>query len=403
MSPVMVHRASNADAECSERTLAHPVDAARALAPGIRDRAEHIERHRRLPAELVHAFAEAGLLRMCVPQAFGGGEVDAATMVQAIEEIAKADGSAAWCVMIGATSGLVSAYLPEAGARDIYADPHHVTGGVFAPHGKATAVPGGYRVSGRWPFASGCEHCSWLMGGCVVLDDGRPRLLPNGQPDSRLVLFPAADVEIIDTWSVAGLRGTGSHDIAVTELFVPDGRSVSLLTDRPCQPGPLYSFPVFGLLALGIAGVALGVARSAIDELVQLAAAKTPTGSRRRLAERAMIQLHVAEAEALLRSARAFLFDAIGDAWRAAQGTRTISVAQRGLLRLAATHAVTSAAKAVDLMYNAGGGTSVYATSPLQRQFRDIHVVTQHMMVAPPTYELSGRLFLGMDTDTSML
>jgi alkylation response protein AidB-like acyl-CoA dehydrogenase len=340
---------------------------------------------------------------MCVPQAFGGGEVVAATMVEAIEEIAKADGSAAWCVMIGATSGLVSAYLPEAVARDIYAAPHHVTGGVFAPHGRATVVAGGYRVSGRWPFASGCEHCNWLMGGCVILDDGRPRLLPNGQPDARMTLFPAADVEIIDTWTVAGLRGTGSHDIAVSELFVPEGRSVSLLTDRPCQPGPLYAFPVFGLLALGIAGVALGVARRAIDELVQLAAAKTPTGSRKRLGERAMIQLHVAEAEALLRSARAFLFDAIGDAWRAARGAGTISVAQRSLLRLAATHAATSAAKVVDLMYNAGGGTSVYATSPLQRQFRDIHVVTQHMMVAPPTYELTGRLFLGIDTDTSML
>jgi alkylation response protein AidB-like acyl-CoA dehydrogenase len=387
----------------SAAAKAQPVEAAQALSAGIRDRAEHIERHRRLPAELVHALAEAGLFRMCVPQAFGGGEVVAATMVEAIEEIAKADGSAAWCVMIGATSGLVSAYLPEAVARDIYAAPHHVTGGVFAPHGRATVVAGGYRVSGRWPFASGCEHCNWLMGGCVILDDGRPRLLPNGQPDARMTLFPAADVEIIDTWTVAGLRGTGSHDIAVSELFVPEGRSVSLLTDRPCQPGPLYAFPVFGLLALGIAGVALGVARRAIDELVQLAAAKTPTGSRKRLGERAMIQLHVAEAEALLRSARAFLFDAIGDAWRAARGAGTISVAQRSLLRLAATHAATSAAKVVDLMYNAGGGTSVYATSPLQRQFRDIHVVTQHMMVAPPTYELTGRLFLGIDTDTSML
>ncbi len=380
-----------------------PLEAAQALAAGVRDRAEHIERHRRLPAELVHALAQAGLFRMCVPQAFGGDEVDATTMVEAIEEIAKADGSAGWCVMIGATSGLVSAYLPEAVARDIYAAPHHVTGGVFAPHGNAAVVAGGYRVTGRWPFASGCEHCTWLMGGCAVLDDGKPRLLPNGLPDSRMMLFPAANVEIIDTWTVTGLRGTGSHDIAVSELFVPEGRSVSLLTDRPCQPGPLYAFPVFGLLALGIAGVALGIARSAIDELVRLATAKTPTGSRKRLAERAMIQMHVAEAEALLRSARAFLFDAIGAAWRTALGDGSISLAQRSLLRLAATHAATSAAKVVDLMYNAGGGTSVYATSPLQRQFRDIHVVTQHMMVAPPTYELTGRLFLGIDTDTSML
>ena len=221
------------------------------------------------------------------------------------------------------------------------------------------------------------------MGGCVVLDDGSPRLLPNGQPDSRMMLFPAAAVEILDTWTVSGLRGTGSHDIAVSDLLVPAGRSVSLITDRPRQPGPLYIFPVFGLLALGIAGVALGIARRAIDELIDLAGAKTPTGSRKRLGERAMVQMHVAEAEALLRSARAFLFDAIGDAWQAARGTGAISIAQRATLRLAATHATTSAAKVVDLMYNAGGGTSIYATSPLQRLFRDIHVVTQHMMVAP--------------------
>ena len=306
--------------------------------------------------------------------------------------------------MIGATSGLLSAYLPDATAREIYAQaPHVITGGVFAPYGKATVVAGGYRVTGRWPFASGCEHCTWLMGGSVVLDHGTPRLLPNGQADSRLMLFPATDAEIIDTWTVSGLRGTGSHDVAVSELFVPDGRSASLITDRSCQPGPLYTFPVFGLLALGIAGVALGIARSAIDELVQLAGAKTPTGSRKRLGERAVIQMHVAEAEALLRSARAFLFDAIGDAWHAAQSAGAISVTQRAVLRLAATHATTSAGKVVDLMYNAGGGTSVYATSPLQRQFRDIHVVTQHMMVAPATYELTGRLFLGIDTDTTML
>ncbi len=349
-------------------------------------------------------MAEAGLFRMCVPQVFGGAEVDAATMVEAIEEIAKADGSAGWCVMIGATSGLVSAYLPEAAAREVYAQrPQVVTGGVFAPYGKASVVAGGYRVTGRWPFASGCEHCTWLMGGSVVLDHGRPSLLPSGQPDSRMMLFPAADVEIIDTWTVSGLRGTGSHDIAVTDLFVPEARSVSLITDRPCQPGPLYTFPVFGLLALGIAGVGLGIARSAIDELVRLAAAKTPTSSRKRLGDRAIIQMHVAEAEALLRAARAFLFDAIDDAWHAAQGVGAISVEQRALLRLAATHAATSAAKVVDLMYNAGGGSSIYATNALQRQFRDIHVVTQHMMVAQPTYELTGRIFLGIETDTSML
>lgn len=381
-----------------------PTDAARALAPQVRACADQIERDRRLPAPLVSAMARTGMFRLCVPQKLGGCEADAATIVRTIEEISQADGSAGWCAMIGATSGVLSAYLREDVAREIYGgSPDAVSGGVFAAQGKAVAVDGGYRVTGRWAFASGCEHCTWLMGGSVVLNDGVPRLLSRGIPDSRLMLFPAADAEVIDTWTVSGLRGTGSHDIAVSNLFVPEGRAVSLITDRPQQPGPLYMFPVFGLLALGIAGVALGVARRAIDELTQLAEAKTPTASRKRLAERAVIQTQVAEAEALLRSARAFLFEAIGDAWQAAVAQGEILTQQRALLRLAATHATISSAKVVDLMYNAGGGTSVYASSPLQRCFRDIHVVTQHMMVAPATYELTGRLFLGVDTDTSML
>ncbi|HUI28128.1 MAG TPA: acyl-CoA dehydrogenase family protein [Candidatus Kryptonia bacterium] len=384
-------------------STATPISAARRLAAGIRDRADEIERERRLPAELVAALSEAGLFRLCVPRSLGGGEVDVTTMIRAIEEIAYADGSAGWCVMIGATSGLVSGYLAADAAREIYGAASAITGGVFAPLGNATVVESGYRVSGRWAFASGCQHCGWLMGGCVVFDDGKPRLLSSGLPDSRMMLFPLRDVEIIDTWTVAGLRGTGSHDMAVKELFVPAERSVALVTDRPQQSGPLYAFPVFGLLALGIAGVALGIARNAIDELIRLAGAKTPSGSRRKLADRAVIQMQVAQAEALLRSARAFLFETVNETWQAAQSEGAISIQRRALLRLAATHTTISCAGVVDLMYNAGGGTSIYATNPLQRCFRDIHVVTQHMMVAPPTFELAGRFFLGLDADASML
>lgn len=381
-----------------------PIDAARRLAAGVRERADEIERARRLPQELVQAFASAGLFRMGVPRAFGGSEVDPATMVRAIEAVAHADGSAGWCVMIGATSGVMAAYLPDAIAREIYGtDPLVVSGGVLAPMGKAIVTGDGYRVTGRWPFASGCEHCSWLMGGAVLIENDKPRLLPNGAPEVRTMLFPAAAAEVIDTWTVSGLRGTGSHDIAVRDLYVPHDRSASLVADRPLQPGPLYVFPVFGLLALGIAGVALGVARNAIDALTELAGAKTPTGSRRRLAERAVIQMHVAQAEATLGAARAFLFDAIERAWQAAATHGEMTIQQRAQLRLAATHATVSSATVVDLMYNAGGGTSVYASSPLQRCFRDVHVVTQHMMVAPATYELVGRVLLGLETDPSTL
>jgi alkylation response protein AidB-like acyl-CoA dehydrogenase len=383
---------------------ASPIDSARALAPRIAALSDRIERDRRLPPDLVRAMAEAGLFRICVPRKFDGLEVDVSTMIGTIEEVARADASAGWCVMIGATSGVVSAWLRDDVARPMYGgDPLLVTGGVFAPHGRAVAVPGGYRVSGRWPFASGSQHCGWLMGGCVVTDDGTPRLLSGGAVDPRMMLFPASEARIIDTWTVSGLCGTGSHDMEVSDIFVPGERSVSLISDRPLQPGPLYAFPVFGLLALGIAGVALGIARSAIDALVRLASAKTPTGSRKRLADRPATQAQVARAEALARSARAFLLGAVEETWREALGSGSIGPARRALCRLAATNAAVACAQAVDLMYEAGGGTSIYATSPLQRHFRDIHVLTQHMMVAPPVYELAGRLLLGLDTDVSTL
>lgn len=382
---------------------ASPLEAVRALAPAIRERADEIEQGRRVPIDLVRGLADAGAFRMCVPQALGGGETDVVTLLDVIEETARADGSAGWIVMIGATSGLISGYLPLEVAREIYGRPDVVTGGVFAPRGEAVVVEGGYRARGRWAFGSGSEHCSWLLGGCVVVDGGTPRMLGRGIPDSRMMLFPASDVRIIDTWTVSGLRGTGSHDLEVSDVFVPAARAVSLITDRPQAEGPLFRFPVFGLLALGIAAVATGIARTAIDELIGIAGAKTPTGSKRLLGERAVIQMQVAQAEAALQSSRAWLRAAVEEAWDAARATGAISVAQRTALRLAATEATIRATKAVDLMYEAGGGTAIYATSPLQRCFRDIHVVTQHTMVSPSTYELTGRLLLGLDTDSAML
>ena len=372
------------------------IDVVRALAPDIRALADRIERERRLPLELVHTLARAGVFRLCVPRALGGEEAAPETVFAVLEELGRADGSTGWCAMIGATSGLVSGYLPDAEARAIYgASPEVVTGGVFAPTGRAIREDGHYRVTGRWRFASGCQHCDWLMGGCLVQDDGPPR--------TRMVLFPAADAEIIDTWTVSGLRGTGSHDVAVRELRVPVTRSVSITHEPPVAPGALYVFPLFGLLGLGIAAVALGIARRALDETVELAGGKTPTGGRRTLAERSTVQAQLAEAEATLGGGRALLRETIDDAWAAACSRGAIAVALRARLRLAATHATVAAARVVDVAYTLGGGTAVYADSPLQRAFRDVHVVTQHMMVAPATWELCGRVLLGLDTDTTML
>ncbi len=323
--------------------------------------------------------------------------------MRAIEALSEGDASAGWCAAIASTSSLLAGWLEPDAARRIFAAPGAVAGGVFAPRGRAVRVPEGYRVSGRWSFASGCEHCSWLMGGCRVEGRDGPELAAGGRPDVRLMLFPASAAEIVDTWKVAGLEGTGSHDIAVRDLVVPEVHSVSLVTDRPREAGPLYAFPAFGLLALGIASVALGIARRATAELRELAGAKTPTLSQRRLAERPATQSRAAEAEALADSARAYLLATVRDVGQNAARAGELGVAERARVRLAATFAVKSCARAVDLVYELGGGSSIYLASPLQRCLRDAHVVTQHMMVADASLELVGRVLLGVDVDASML
>jgi indole-3-acetate monooxygenase len=380
-----------------------PLQAARRLSPLAGSLAEQIERERALPAELLGELRDAGLLRLCLPRALGGFEAEPAEMVRALEELARADGATAWCAMVASTSGLLGAYLPEEEAALIYQDGRGVTGGAVAPRGRAEPRDGDYLVSGRWSFASGVGHCDWVMGGCLVYDGDQPALLEAGSPDMRLMLMPIASVEVIDTWSVLGLRGTGSHDIAVDRELVPATRAVSLLSDRPRHPGALYSFPLFGLLSLGVCAVALGIARGAIEDLVALAAVKTPVASVKPLARRAAVQAEVASAEATLRAARAIVVEEADRAWMAARAGEPMSTERRLGLRLAATHATQAAADAVTAMYRAGGGSSIYDTSPLQRRFRDVHVATQHMMVAPATLELTGRLLLGVPADTSQL
>ena len=380
-----------------------PVDAARTIAALARDRAAEGERERKLSRDVVEAMIDAGFFRLCVPASVGGGEAPAATLVEVCEELARGDSAAGWCIAVMATAGMPAAYLPHDSALEIYGDERSVVGGVFAPRGRAVADGDRYRVTGRWPFSSGVDHCTWVMGGCVVEENGAPRMLDGGRPDVELAIFPKEQVQVIDTWNVSGLKATGSHDIAVEDLEVPRERATSVITREPVEPGLLYAFPPFGLLALTIAGTALGIARAAIDDLLDLAGAKTPTGSSRTLAERPVTQTRIAQAEATFLSARAFLYDAIAAAWQAAVETGEVAVEGRATLRLAATHATAAAAAAVDTAYDLGGGTAIYETSPLQKRFRDVHAATQHMLIGPTTWELTGRLMLGLPTDIAQL
>lgn len=361
---------------------------ARSFAASAAERAADGEAARRVPDDLVAHLRDAGVFRSCVPASLGGLELAPHALVDVLEAISAGDGSTGWVAMICATSGLTAAYMED--AADVFSGPDVIVGGVFAPMGSAEAGEGGWTVNGRWRFASGCEHCDWLLGGTVI-GDAAPMLV-----------FASDDIEIHDTWDTGGLCATGSHDYSVSDVFVPSGRSVDL-SGPPRSDGALYRFPGFGLLALGIAAVCLGVGRGAIDEFLRLATVKSPSFSRRRLAERSSVQSTVARAEAKVRSARAFVDDAVGRCWDEANGAGRISIEGRVLLRLAATNATAMSASAVSDVYELAGGTSVYRSSRLSRDFRDIHTATQHMMVAAPTLEVAGRVLLGVETDTAML
>jgi alkylation response protein AidB-like acyl-CoA dehydrogenase len=365
-----------------------------------RERAASIEQERRLPEDLLRRLRASGLLRAGAPTSLGAVQAPPAVILRCAETVARGDASAGWCVSIAATSSLLSAYLPPDGALEIFGDRNAVAAGVWAPRGTARPTDGGLRVSGRWSFCSGIDHSDYLFAGCV-LETGAPR--DSGPPVLRVVAIPTAELQILDTWRTAGLRGTGSHDAVAENVFVPGRRSLSLLDQPPTIDAPLYRFPVFGFFALSIAAAALGNARGAIDDLVQLAAGKVGQGSSRTLAERPATQAAVAEAEASLRAARAFYYAAIDDAWRAAQLPEPVSVELRAALRLAATHAVRTTAEIARSMYDLGGGSAIYEDSPLQRRFRDAHTATAHFQVNPATWELIGRLLVGQPTQTAML
>jgi alkylation response protein AidB-like acyl-CoA dehydrogenase len=378
------------------------VDAARQLALVIRRSVDEGERERRLPAPVAKALSEAGFFRLCRPRELGGLEVDPLTAIDVIEELARHDGSTAWCALNCSIAGVLEAFLPEQGAREMQTEPGRVANGVVAPRGRALEVEGGYRVSGRWTFVSNCHHCDWLAPASIVFKGDAMSVGPMG-PELVVPWLKATDCRIIDTWHVCGLRGTGSHDVEISEVFVPKHRCFPLPLPAPVQAGTLFKFPIFALFAVGMAAAALGIARAAIDELTGVAKQKTPLGMDSTLSTRATAQIAVCEAEAAVRSGRALLVQSTSRVWEALQAGTTVSAQDRALLRLAATNATLESARATDLMYTTGGGTALYSSSSLQRRFRDVHAITQHVFISPPTQEMIGRILLGVDPDAALL
>lgn len=357
---------------------------ARSLTPLIREHAPRIEAERRLGDDVAAAIARAGLFRMAVPRSVGGPEHTPREILEAIEIVSSADAAAGWCVGIGATTSLVAGYLPIETATEIFADPMHAACGVFAPMGKGVREPGGVRVSGRWSFASGCDHSAWRLVGFVVEGQGMLQGIVRAQ-----------NTRIVDTWNAAGLRGTGSHDLVIDGALIPDRFTLSL-SAPPRERGLLYRFPVFGLLALAIASVTLGIGRAALDAFAELAKAKKQAGSTRTLAERETVQTELARAEGSLRAGRALVMSTVDDVFARASEAEAMSLDDRAALRIAASYATERAAASVDVVQRLAGSASVYETQPFGRLHRDVHVATQHLMVSDTTYTMCGRAMLGL-------
>jgi alkylation response protein AidB-like acyl-CoA dehydrogenase len=376
------------------------VQAARALAPAIRELRADIERDRSLPAPLVKRMADSGFFSLWLARALGGPELNTVDYFRVIEELSRADGAVGWCAMVSAGYSRLSGYLDDDVARDIFGDGSTIVAGTINPTGKAIVVPGGFRVSGRWNYGSFIGHSAWTVGSSVIHDDGGPRRGPDGALDMRLMLFPTSAVEILDTWRVGGLRGTGSHDFQVSDLFVPDDHAIVAFTAKPVRPGTLYAAPFITVFAMALASVPLGIARAAIEAFIELAEGKTPIGGSARLRDKASAQADLGKAEALLSSARAFLVEQLHGVWDTVAKGDMPSLPQRATARLAAAQAAAASAQAVDLVYNAAGGTAIYEHNLLERCFRDVHATTQHVGISSANFELSGRVLLGLDPGT---
>lgn len=373
------------------------VSAARDLVPLVLARREEAERLRRLTPDVAEAFRQAGLFQMYLPRSMGGLELHPLTVFDAVETISRADGSAGWCAMIATIMSGFLGWVPvEIGRALAGAPADYRAAGSLRPQGRAVAVGGGYRVTGRWDFASGIDHARYLKCSCIVMDGDKPVLTPAGLPRMRAMLVPAEQARVIDTWEVVGMRATCSQDFVVEDVFVLAEHSY-FVGDPPFEAGTLYHPRlVQSVFWTATVANALGIARGAIDTFVEMASTATTTLSTSVLRDRPLVQTRVAEAEAIVNGARAYVFDAVGKAWRVVEdgaGDPSAAVAQA---RLAIVHGMHEAKRAVDLVFHAAGTNAVYSRNPLERYFRDVHVAVQHGAALPVHYESAGKALMGL-------
>jgi alkylation response protein AidB-like acyl-CoA dehydrogenase len=373
------------------------VAAAKSLTPLILASRDEGERLRRVPPPVAEALAAAGLLQMFLPRSMGGPELDPLTVFRAIEEISKADGSTGWCAMIATDVSLFLGWMPVEIGRQFCGQPADLRGaGSIRPLGQAYLVDGGYRVRGHFNFASGIDHANWLYCPCFVMHGEEPQLTEAGTPRVRAMWLLPDQATIKDTWSVVGMRGTGSQDFIVKDVFVP-ATNTCFLGDPAAEAGPLYNPRlVLSFLFTTVVANSLGIARGAIDAFIELAASDSSTASTVVLRDRPFVQARLAEAEAILNAARAYVVDSVGTLWKEVCADARDPVRAIAQARLAIVHAMHEAVRSVDLVFHAAGTNAIYCRNPLERYFRDIHVAVQHNTAFPAHYESAGKVLMGL-------
>ena len=377
---------------------------ARSLGPLLADAADGIERNRELPAAIVTALIDNGLFRLLQPRSLGGAELDPMSYVQVVEQLASLDASTGWCVEQANGCSMVAAFVDPDVAHEIFGSPDGII--AWGPVGPAelSVVPGGFRLTGAWNFASGSHHASWLGAHVVVHGpDGAPLCRADGGEILRTLLFPKSHATMTDIWHVVGLRGTGSNRYAVTDVFIPERHTV--LRDpqiAPREPGRLYCFSSSNMYAVGVAAVALGIARGMITDFTELATEKVPRGARQRLCENQVIQLQRAQAEARLGSARSFLLSGLAEIWDAVGETGELNLEQNTKIRLVTTWAIDQAREVINTLYHSAGATAIFDNRPFERRFRDMHTASQQAQGRQAHYETIGRVLFGLAPDTTM-
>lgn len=387
------------------------VQAAIALHPELRRYCEQTEREQRLSPPLVEQLRAAGFYRMVLPRSLGGLQVDPLTYLRVVELLSEGAGSVGWNVCNNSIGQLVTLGLPDEGVRELYPSGHAtaIAGTAVQGGGQAVSVPGGYRISGRWTFGTGCQEANWMLGSFQILDDGQPRRRPDGGSLYWRALFPRAEVEVVPgSWDVAGLRGTGSFDWTVQDAFLPEHRTmvhagVPLDNQWSRWPGLTYALPSVCWVGPHHSSVITGIARAGIDALIALAGDKTPRGRTFRLNDNPQVQDAVGRADAMLNAGRTYRSTMIAELWNTIAAGKETTLEQRSRCRIAAVHAADCARDAMDLMYRHGGSTSFKRDSRLAECWRDLHVVGQTATIAPEWYPIGGRALLGMETGPRLL